>query len=106
MGYARLLVLVAALLVPLPAWSEDAGEALGRQVFREAEPQCGICHTLADAGTTGEIGPNLDELKPTEEQVRLAVEDGVGVMPAYAETLSEEEIAAVAEYVANVGAAE
>jgi mono/diheme cytochrome c family protein len=60
-----------------------------------------LCHTLADAGSTAEIGPNLDELKPTAEQVAAAVGDGVGVMPAYQETLTEEQIAAVAAYVAE-----
>lgn len=75
----------------------------GRAIFTaEAVPQCGICHTLADAGTTGEIGPNLDELTLTADQVQLAVEGGVGVMPAYGDLLTEEEIDVLATYVAAV----
>jgi cytochrome c6 len=97
---ARLLL--AGALAPLAASAQDAADAeLGKRVFTaEAEPPCGLCHALADAGAAGRIGPSLDQLKPTEERVRAAVSDGVGAMPAY-ETLSEEEVAAVARYVAT-----
>ena len=99
---ARLLLSGVLLLSPLGASSQDGPSAeLGKQIFTaEAEPPCALCHALADAGAAAEIGPNLDELKPTEEQVRAAVRGGIGVMPPY-ETLSEEEIAAVARYVAT-----
>jgi mono/diheme cytochrome c family protein len=101
---AQLFVLAALTLAPLRAQAQDE---LGEQVFGNSQPPCAVCHTLEAAGAVGEIGPNLDELKPTEEQVRLAVTDGVGVMPAYEETLSEAEIAAVSQYVAKaVGTAE
>lgn len=95
-----------ALIVAAPAATsaEDAAKLeLGKRVFTtEAEPSCAICHVLADAGAAGALGPNLDELKPTEDRVRAAVAGGVGVMPAYAGTLSEEQIDAVAHYVASV----
>ncbi len=75
---------------------------LGKQIFTElAEPNCGICHALQDAGTEGEIGPPLDEIKPDATKVETAVRGGVGVMPAY-ENLSDEEIDAVSRYVASV----
>jgi cytochrome c6 len=102
---ARFLLAGVAAVSPLAASAasaQDAADAeLGKRVFTaEAEPPCGLCHALADAGATGKIGPSLDQLKPTEQRVRAAVSDGVGAMPAY-ETLSEEEIAAVARYVAT-----
>jgi cytochrome c6 len=99
---AHLLLAGALALSPLAAAAQDAGGAdLGKRIFTaESEPPCGLCHALGDAGASGAIGPSLDELKPNEEQVRAAVRDGVGVMPAY-EGLSEEEIAAVARYVAT-----
>jgi cytochrome c6 len=99
---ARSLLAGALALAPLAASAQDAADAgLGKRVFTaEAAPPCGLCHALADAGATGEIGPSLDQLKPTEEQIRAPVSDGVGAMPAY-ETLSEEKIAAVARYVAT-----
>jgi mono/diheme cytochrome c family protein len=91
-----------------PGGGEDeAALEQGRAIFTtEAAPQCGICHILADAGTTGTIGPNLDDLKPTADRVKLAVEGGVGVMPAYGEALTEEQIEAVAQYVATVAGGE
>lgn len=87
---------------------DDEVFELGKRIFMsEAEPSCAICHTLSDADAAGEIGPNLDELKPTEDRVRLAVEGGVGAMPPYEESLTQEEIDAVSLYVARVtGASE
>lgn len=93
------------MLLAVPAaFAQPADERLelGREVFLErAAPACGICHTLADAGTEGAIGPILDDLKPTMDQVRLAVTLGVGPMQPYT-ALSEEEIDALAYYVATV----
>ena len=84
----------------LPALADGTG----KQIFLEGGggmPACGLCHTLSDAGTAGEIGPNLDQLKPDEAQVRLAVRDGVGVMPAFGDSLTAAEIEAVSSYVAS-----
>lgn len=95
--------LAATLLMAAPAAAQDAATLdLGEQIFTtDAMPPCALCHTLADAEAAGALGPNLDDLQPTEDRVHAAVADGVGVMPAYEDTLSEEEIAAVAAYVAN-----
>ena len=72
----------------------------GRDVFLVgADPPCGDCHTLADAGTTGTIGPNLDELQPTFDQVKAAVTTGPGDMPEYGAVMSEPVINNVAAYV-------
>ncbi len=100
---AWLLLVALAALSPIAALAQEAGnDGLGKQVFTtESQPPCALCHTLADAGSTAEIGPNLDDLNPTQEQVAAAVRDGVGIMPAYAETLTEEQISAVSEYVAK-----
>jgi mono/diheme cytochrome c family protein len=65
------------------------------------EAPCALCHKLAAANATGEIGPNLDELKPNEEKVRRAVERGVGNMPPFGEVLSKEQIDAVTKFVAD-----
>lgn len=90
-----------AVLLVLAAGPAAAQEE-GREVFLEAaEPQCGVCHTLADAGTAGEIGPDLDALELTPERVHAAVTQGVGVMPAYQDVLTPEQIDAVAAYVAS-----
>lgn len=73
--------------------------AAGKTVFTA---NCGGCHTLADAGTSGAVGPNLDDLKPDEATVKTQVENGGGAMPAFAGTLSDADIANVAAYVASV----
>jgi cytochrome c6 len=60
--------------------------AAGRDAFLGAtDPPCGDCHTLADAGTTGTIGPSLDEVKPTFEQVIAALNTGPGEMPDFSD---------------------
>jgi mono/diheme cytochrome c family protein len=98
--------LAVALIGVAPGAAIAADEAaleLGKAVFTaEAEPSCAICHTLADAGASGTIGPDLDTLKPTEERVRAAVTGGVDVMPAYADKLTAAQIDAVSAYVAAV----
>jgi cytochrome c6 len=66
-----------------------------------AAPPCAICHTYSAAGSNGMVGPNLDDLQPTAQAVRLAVTNGVGVMPAYGETLSSEEIEAIVQFVSK-----
>jgi len=65
---------------------EPPVENEGRRIFLEvARPPCGTCHTLKDAGTAGQVGPNLDQLRPDPEKVVRAVTGGVGAMPAQAE---------------------
>lgn len=73
----------------------------GRQLFvKDAAPSCAICHTLADAGASGKVGPSLDELKPDAQRVTQAVKAGIGAMPPYPQ-LSEEQVQAIARYVAR-----
>ena len=86
------------LTINLQADSEKM--ALGLDVYNN-KAACGACHILKAAGSKGNIGPNLDILKPTEEQVKLIVTEGLGVMPAFGEEgiLTSEEIDAVSHYV-------
>ena len=77
---------------------EPGGDpAAGKEVFASAG--CGSCHTLEDAGTSGTIGPNLDESQPSHELVVDRVTNGQGAMPSFSDQLSEEEIQNVAAYV-------
>lgn len=77
----------------------------GRGVFLEkSQPGCGVCHQLTDAGTQGSVGPNLNALKPTADRVNKAVAQGVGAMPAFGAQLSQQEIEALAAYVAEASA--
>jgi cytochrome c6 len=70
----------------------------GKTIFTA---NCGSCHTLADAGTTGTVGPNLDAAKPSREKVVTQVTNGGGAMPAFKDTLDAQQIQAVADYVSS-----
>jgi uncharacterized membrane protein len=77
--------------------------AAGRKVFLTAG--CSACHTLADAGASGHVGPNLDAVRPSRALVLDRVAHGQGVMPSFASKLSQEQIEQVADYVsARAGA--
>ena len=95
-----ILLFSFSLTTDLKADSEKM--ALGLEVFNN-KAMCGTCHVLKAAGSTGDIGPDLDSLKPSEEQVRDVVVEGLGVMPAFGEEglLISEEIDAVSYYVAH-----
>ncbi|MBW4934492.1 SorU family sulfite dehydrogenase c-type cytochrome subunit [Marinobacter sp. F4206] len=96
------VVSLACTLLATNALSDELAEQ-GKKVFTElAQPSCTICHALSDAGSAGEIGPNLDELAPSVTQVQNAVKGGVGLMPAFGDSLSQAQITAVAHYVASV----
>jgi cytochrome c6 len=85
-----------------PPPGEAAGDPVaGKEVFLGASG-CASCHTLADAGATGAIGPNLDATMPPPELVVERVTNGMGGMPSFADTLSEEQIQDVAAYVSSV----
>ena len=73
---------------------------LGLDVYNN-KAQCGVCHTFQAAGSAGNIGPNLDQLKLQMSQVIYAVTNGIGVMQAWEGILTNEEIEAVAYYVFN-----
>ena len=93
-----ILLFLFPLTINLQADSEKM--ALGLEVYNN-KAACGACHILKAAASEGNIGPNLDILKPTEEQVKLIVTEGLGVMPAFGEEgiLTSEEIDAVSHYV-------
>jgi cytochrome c6 len=72
----------------------------GKQIFASAG--CGGCHTLKDAGSSGNVGPNLDQLKPSKDRVAKQVTNGGPIMPAFKDKLTVAQIEAVAAYVAKV----
>jgi cytochrome c6 len=71
----------------------------GKTIFTT---NCGSCHTLSDAGTSGNVGPNLDAVKPTRDKVVTQVTNGGGAMPSFKDTLDAQQIQAVADYVSSV----
>jgi mono/diheme cytochrome c family protein len=81
-----------------PPGGEPAGDAeAGEAVFESAG--CVSCHTLEAAGSTGTVGPNLDEAKPDHDLAVDRVTNGSGVMPSFKGQLSEKQIQDVAAYV-------
>jgi mono/diheme cytochrome c family protein len=70
----------------------------GKSIF---SANCGSCHTLADAGTTGTVGPNLDQAKPSKALAVDRVTNGKGAMPSFQDSLDPEQIQAVADYVSS-----
>ena len=89
---------LAALLGCCAAGAHAQEEEEGRKLFRTVTPACAVCHTLKDAGATGEIGPSLDELKPDAARVVKALRNGIGLMPAFPQ-LTEAQVQALARYV-------
>jgi len=92
-----------------------AAETDAKTLFTDAaEPTaCKSCHTLADAGATGTTGPNLDEVLPdrSEEEIRQSIVDpdaeisegfSPGLMPRYGDSLSEEQVDALVQYLTEV----
>jgi len=70
----------------------------GESIFTQ---NCGGCHTLAAAGTTGTVGPNLDDAMPSKDLVVTRVTNGMGAMPPFKDVLNEQQINAVADYVST-----
>jgi mono/diheme cytochrome c family protein len=80
----------------VPAFHLKGNAAAGKTIF---PTNCGGCHTLAAAKTTGTVGPNLDSLKPNYQAVTAQVTNGGAIMQAFKGTLSTQQIADVAAYV-------
>ncbi len=90
------LVLACAAVLAVTA-SGCGGDSQGKKLFTSVG--CSNCHTLADAGATGQVGPNLDVMRPMSAQVAAIVAQGGGGMPSFGGQLSSVKIKAVADYV-------
>ncbi len=102
LAWGRALALALLLLSTGGSWASDAAElARGKELFTTIQPACAVCHTLQAAGAEGQVGPVLDELKPDAPRVLRALKAGIGVMPSYAERMSEKDMQAVASFVAH-----
>jgi mono/diheme cytochrome c family protein len=84
-----------------PPQAAGEGSTDGKTIFQSVA-NCDNCHTLADAGATGTVGPNLDQAKPSKSLVIDRVTNGKGVMPPFKDTLNAKQIQAVADYVSSV----
>lgn len=78
---------------------EGGEDADGAAVFASAG--CGGCHTFGPANSKGTVGPNLNEIDLSKDEIAQQVRNGGGGMPPFGDSLSDEEIDAVADYVEN-----
>ena len=92
-------IFIIIILLPQNIKADDLFNQ-GKIIF-VGDGNCATCHTLEDANSYGNIGPNLNEIKPDIMRIISAVTNGIGVMPAYEGELSAEEIKAVATYVSQ-----
>ena len=98
----RNLVAFVFAAFALPGANAQDKADTGKRLFtRDAVPACAVCHTLRHAGAAGQIGPDLDELRPDAARVEKAMRNGIGQMPANS-NLSDVQIRLLAEYVASV----
>jgi mono/diheme cytochrome c family protein len=81
----------------VPSQYKGGDPTAGRKVFLTAG--CTGCHTLKDAGSTGTVGPNLDQVKPPLSLAVQRVTQGAGAMPSFKSQLSTKQIADVTAYV-------
>ena len=80
-----------------PTSTLEGDASNGEKIFASAG--CGGCHTLEAAGSSGNVGPNLDDAKPDLGLAINRVTNGAGAMPSFKGQLSDQEIADVAQYV-------
>ncbi len=79
----------------------EASAHPGAAAFSAALP-CGTCHTLADAGTGGQVGPNLDSAQPDFAAALEIITNGKGGMPAFKDQgLNDDQLKCIAGYVAT-----
>ena len=83
----------------VPSQFKGGDPVAGKQVFASAG--CAGCHTLKDAGATGNVGPNLDQAKPPLSLAVERVTHGAGAMPNFTGQLSTKQIADVTAYVVS-----
>jgi mono/diheme cytochrome c family protein len=92
--------LILFFFIQVSANADQDKMILGLKIFNE-KGNCASCHQLTNAKSEGNIGPSLDDLKPTQAQVKQAVINGIGIMPAFGndKILTPQEIDAVSFYV-------
>ncbi|HEY8644469.1 MAG TPA: c-type cytochrome [Gaiellaceae bacterium] len=93
-------VTAATNAAPPASGGGKAAPPNGKQLFASAG--CGGCHVLKAAGATGNVGPNLDQLKPAAARVERQVTNGGAAMPSFKGRLTPAEIKAVAKFVSSV----
>ena len=79
--------------------AEDEQDVSGEEIFAAAG--CANCHNLDEAGAEGSVGPDLDETSLDRDGIEEIIRNGRGAMPAFEGNLQDDQIEAVADYVAE-----
>ena len=95
----KILLILLFLTFSSSVFADDK-MVLGLDIYNN-KAQCGVCHTLQAAGSLGDIGSNLDQLKPSIDRIIYVVTNGIGVMQAWEGILTDKEIETVAYYIFN-----
>ena len=86
------------------AHAEDAKPSAaveaGRELFNTWS--CSACHTLSDAGSSGAVGPSLDNPKLTHDFIVNRVTNGSGPMPSFGGQIADADIGKLADYIVAV----
>jgi mono/diheme cytochrome c family protein len=82
-----------------PAFRLKGDATAGKPLFTKSG--CGSCHTLADAHTSGTVGPNLDQAHPDYRLATARITLGKSPMPSFKGQLTDQQIADVAQYVVS-----
>ena len=97
--FGTIFLILITIIFTSFTYADDKME-LGLEVYNN-KAMCGTCHTLQAAESEGNIGTNLDQLKPSIDEIIYVVTNGIGVMQAWEDVLTDEEIEAVAYYIFN-----
>jgi cytochrome c oxidase subunit II len=113
--FDKQLAKLASGPAPAGGGGGGGGGADAKTLFTDtAQPTpCASCHTLADAGANGTVGPNLDEVVPklTDAEIRSSIEtpnakitEGYqpNIMPEFGQSLSKEQVDALVKYLKEV----
>ena len=93
-------ILLAALALTSCSGDQGASKGdpvAGKQLF--AANGCSGCHTFKAAGSTGTTGPDLDTASPSHAKVMAQLSKPGGLMPSFADKLSEDEKRNLAAFV-------
>lgn len=90
MKYFGYLILYSLIVFNNHSYAETMLD-LGKKIFY-GKGNCSSCHVLSNSESSGEVGQNLNQIKPSMERIMRVVNGGIGVMPSYEGVLSYDEI--------------
>jgi cytochrome c oxidase subunit II len=112
-GAGHALMRTRAIVLSQPEfdrWVSEQQEGAAGGDGEEADAEgtfvatCGGCHELEKAGTSGQVGPSLNDLTLDPADVEEQIRKGGGGMPAFEDSLTEAQIEALVQYLVGADA--